>query len=144
MGIAHRQRYFAASVSIYWGLGGSLEQYSMQISDMNLAFVESDYTTFLHVSHLQKWFPLFSSGCGHLLPLQGLANDLLMTRRFALAISANTCSSASRSPSCLFYGRLRFRHIQFPTPAPSLEIPFIFHIFTSANSSSISTHSNHW
>ena len=42
MGIAHRQRYLAASVSIYWGLGGSLEQHSMQISDMDLAFVESD------------------------------------------------------------------------------------------------------
>jgi hypothetical protein len=42
VGIAHRQRYLAASVSIYWGLGGSLEQHSMQISDMNLAFVESD------------------------------------------------------------------------------------------------------
>ena len=38
MCIAHRQRYLAASVSIYWGLGGSLEQHSMQISDMNLAF----------------------------------------------------------------------------------------------------------
>ena len=42
VGIAHRQRYLAASFSIYWGLGGSLEQHSMQISDMNLAFVESD------------------------------------------------------------------------------------------------------
>ena len=42
VGIAHCQRYLAASVSIYWGLGGSLEQDSMQISDMNLAFVESD------------------------------------------------------------------------------------------------------
>ena len=42
VGIAHRQHYLAASVSIYWGLGGSPEQHSMQISDMNLAFVESD------------------------------------------------------------------------------------------------------
>ena len=35
VGIAHRQRYLAASASIYWGLGGSLEQHSMQISDMH-------------------------------------------------------------------------------------------------------------
>ena len=42
VGIAHRQRYIAASVSTYWGLGGSLEQHSMEISDMNLAFAEFD------------------------------------------------------------------------------------------------------
>ena len=42
VGIAHRQRYLPASVSIDLGLGGRLEQHSMQISDMNLAFVESD------------------------------------------------------------------------------------------------------
>ena len=42
VGTAHRQRYLAASVLIYWVLGGSLEHHSMQISDMTLAFVESD------------------------------------------------------------------------------------------------------
>ena len=55
MGIAHRQHYLAASVSIYWGLGGSLEQHSMQISDMNLAFVESDSILDLRVRVRVRW-----------------------------------------------------------------------------------------
>ena len=39
--MAHCQRNLAAGVSIYRGLGGGLEQPSMQISDVYLAFVES-------------------------------------------------------------------------------------------------------
>ena len=66
------------------------------------------------------------------------------TRRFSLALSPNTCSIASRSPLCLSCGQLRFRRNPYPTPATSLEIPFIFPVFTSASRSSISTHSNHW
>ena len=152
--IAYRQHHLAASVSIYWGLERNLEQHSMQISDMNLAFEEYDSILDRDIAHVPPYqpsteaFPSLSIRFamerhrGDLMSLQWLL--VPSKRRLSFAISPITCSIASRSPSCLSCGQLHFRHTPYPTPAPSLEIPFIFPVFTFASSSAISTHSSHW